>query len=209
MFYRFIIARQEDVKMLDTLTDDDIRLIKSALTRLDAWPKAFSDAANLRKAEKRKRDIEERLTTKDFQSFVKSERAREIIQMYETVARDKQPTVAVNNFSAMRDYLLLSVMMASWQRCGAASNLTIQEFSDGVWTETDGKKVYTTRTLCHKTSSGGPAKLLWDEQLKNFADTYLQKLRGLFANENSVAPCSSRHSRDAIALHFHQGQSPE
>ena len=175
--------------MLEHLDDDDIRLIHSGITRLDSWPKAFSDASNLRKADIRKRDIDERLTTKDFQSFINSQRAKEIKKMYEDVAGEERPTVGLNSFSAMRDYLLLRVMMASGQRCGAASNLTIYEFSNGVWTETEGKqRVYITRTLRHKTSSGGPAKLLWDEQLKQFADTYLLNLRGLFANENSVAP---------------------
>jgi hypothetical protein len=50
LFYRFVIARDEDIRMLgETLTTEDIRLINSALTRLGTWPKAFSDAANLRK----------------------------------------------------------------------------------------------------------------------------------------------------------------
>jgi hypothetical protein len=40
----------EDIRMLgETLTTEDIHLINSALTRLGTWPKAFSDAANLRK----------------------------------------------------------------------------------------------------------------------------------------------------------------
>lgn len=129
LFYRFIIARQEDVKMLDTVTDEDLRLINSALLRLDTWPKAFSDAANLRKADIRKRGLDERLTTKDIQSFFNSERAREIMEMYHTLAADEQATVDVKKFSTMRDYLLLRVIMASCQRCGAQSN-------DGVWTQT-------------------------------------------------------------------------
>jgi hypothetical protein len=156
--------------MLEHLDDGDIRLINSGITRLDSWPKAFSDASNLRKADIRKRDIDERLTTKDFQSFINSQRAKEIKKMYEDVAGEERPTVGlINSFSAMRDYLLLRVMMASGQRCGAASNLTIYEFSNGVWTETGGggQRVYIIRTLRHKTSSGGPAKLLWDEQLKS------------------------------------------
>jgi hypothetical protein len=49
--------------MLDTISENDIRLINLALTRLDTWPKVFSDAANVRKAEIRKWDMEERLTT--------------------------------------------------------------------------------------------------------------------------------------------------
>jgi hypothetical protein len=109
--------------------------------------------------------------------------------MYEDVASQEQPTVGLTSFSVMRDYLLLQVMMGSGQRCRVASNLTIYEFSNGVWTETEGKqRVYITRTLRHKILSGGPAKLLWDEQLKQFADSYLLKFRCLFANENSVAP---------------------
>jgi hypothetical protein len=33
LFYRFVIARQEDVRMLEHLDDDDIRLINSGITR--------------------------------------------------------------------------------------------------------------------------------------------------------------------------------
>jgi integrase len=82
--------------------------------------------------------VEERLTTEDFQSFVKSGRALEIMKIFDTMAADSQATADVKTFSAMRDYLLLRVMIASGQRCGAASNLTIQAYADGVWTESDG-----------------------------------------------------------------------
>ena len=50
--------------MLEPLDDNDLRLINSAITRLDSWPKAFSDASNLRKSDIRKRDIDEKLTAK-------------------------------------------------------------------------------------------------------------------------------------------------
>ena len=70
--------------------------------------------------------------------------------------------------------------MASGQRCGAASDLTLKEFDDGMWTQSKGRKVYVTRTLHHKTSSGGPAKLMWDKDIKDFTDTYIEKLRSGF-----------------------------
>ena len=70
----------------------------------------------------------------------------------------------------------------------AASNLTIYEFSNGTWT--DKERVYVTRSLRHKTSSGGPAKLLWDTELKTYADTYLTKLRSLYSTSSSVAPAA-------------------
>jgi integrase len=60
------------------------------------------------------------------------------MKMFDTMAADPQATADVKIFSAMRDYLLLRVMMASGQRCGAASNLNIQEYADGIWTESDG-----------------------------------------------------------------------
>ena len=44
--------------------------VRSSLARLEMWPKAYTDAFNLRKAEVRQRDEKERLTQKDFQSFV-------------------------------------------------------------------------------------------------------------------------------------------
>ena len=164
LFYKFVIAWQEDVREIDNLNYNDIRLLNSAITRLDTWPKAFRYASNLGKADIRQWDIEERLMTKDFQSFINSQRTREIIQMYDYIATQERPTVSVADFSAMRDYLLLRVLMTSGQRCGAASNLTLYEFGSGVWTETEGKHVFLTRTLRHKTSSGGPAKLLWEKQ---------------------------------------------
>jgi hypothetical protein len=69
--------------MLEPLDDDDMHLINSAITRLDSWPKAFTDASNLRKSDIRKRNIDERLTAKDFQSFFNSRRATEIKKMYD------------------------------------------------------------------------------------------------------------------------------
>jgi hypothetical protein len=61
LFLRFVIVRQEDIRLIATLTNDDIRLVNIAIMRLETWPKAYTDAANFRKAEIRKRDVEERL----------------------------------------------------------------------------------------------------------------------------------------------------
>ncbi|CAB3999414.1 Hypothetical predicted protein [Paramuricea clavata] len=61
LFLRFVIVRQEDIRLIATLTNDDIRLVNIAIMRLETWPKAFTDTANFRKAEIRKRDVEERL----------------------------------------------------------------------------------------------------------------------------------------------------
>ena len=84
--------------------------------------------------------------------------------MYATVAKDEQPTVAVSDFSSMRDYLLLRVMMASGQCCGAASNLTIKEYEDGIWTESDGKIIYPTQDIVRRscqTAVGRATKRFW------------------------------------------------
>jgi hypothetical protein len=67
--------------MLEPLDDNDLRLINSAITRLDSRPKAFSDASSLRKSDIRKGDIDEKLTANDFQSFFDSPRATEIKKM--------------------------------------------------------------------------------------------------------------------------------
>ena len=167
----------------DTISKDDIRLKNSALTRLYMWPEVFSDATNLHKAAIRRRDMEEKLTTTPFQSFVQSGQALEIIQMYETMAVDPQDTADVKTFSAMRDYLLPRVMMASGQQCGAAS--------------------YTTKTLRHKMLSGGPAKLLWDEQLKGFVDTYERYV----SKPKLCCTCSSQHPQDAVVFYFNSRES--
>ena len=69
-------------------------------------------------------------------------------------------TVDINTFAELRDYLLLRVIKASSQRCGAAGNLIVEEFNKGIQ-HTD--SLFVTHTLRHKTAAGGPAKLLWDK----------------------------------------------
>ena len=144
------------------------------------WPKAYTDAFNLRKAEVRQRDEKERLTPKDFQSFVAGDKAREIRSKYNMVASNPTQAVDINTFAELRDYLLLLVITASGQRCGAAGNLTVEEFEQGV---DHPNNIFVTKTLRHKTAAGGQAKLLWDEDLKKMANTYLNIMRPLFAND--------------------------
>ena len=143
---------------------------------------------NKRKADIRQRDVEEKLSAKDYKAFFDSDRARQIKKMYAEVKGKEHPIVGVNDFASMRDYLLLRVLIASGQRCGAASNLTLYEYVNGTWTNNN--RLYVTRTLRHKTSAGGPAKLLWDAELKAYADIYIEKLRNIYASPCSVAPAA-------------------
>ena len=105
----------------------------------------------------RERDEKERLTKEDFQSFVGGEKATEIPAKFEMLANNPTEVVDINNFAELRDYLLLLVLTASGQRCGAAANLTVEEFEQGV---EHANSIYVTKTLCHKTAAGGQAKLL-------------------------------------------------
>ena len=183
LFYRFIIDHHEDAGGGDTISKDDIRLKNSVLTRLYMWPEVFSDATNLHKAAIRRRDMEEKLTTPPFQSFIQSGQALEIIQMYETMAVDPQDSADVKTFSAMRDYLLLRVMMASGQHCGAAS--------------------YTTKTLRHKMSSGGPANCCGMNSLK----VLWTHTRDMFPNQNSVAPAAVSIPKMPLFFYFNSRES--
>ena len=58
LFLKFVVSRQEDIRELMEITDTNLRQVQSALLRLDSWPKVYSDALNLRKAEVRERDKE-------------------------------------------------------------------------------------------------------------------------------------------------------
>ena len=82
--------------------------------------------------------------------------------------------------------MLVRVITASAQRCGAAGNS--EEFDNGVQHTDD---LFVTWTLRHKTAAGGPAKLMWDSELKGMAETYRNVTRPLFANERSVFPSSA------------------
>ena len=183
LFFQFVIARQEEIRKLEDFGDADLRLVNSAMARLETWPKALADAMNKRKADIRLRDVDEKLQSEDYEAFFHSQRANEIKRMFLSIQNQDDPIVSVNEFAAMRDYLLMRVLLASGQRCGAASNLTIFEYQNG--TTSGPEQVFVTRTLRHKT-----AKLFWDNEIKQYADTYLQKLRAKYATESSVAPAT-------------------
>ena len=188
LFLKFVLSRQEDVRQLTEFGDDDIRQVQSALGRLETWPKAYSDAFNLRKAKVRHRDEEERLSREDFWSFVNSEKATEIAREYQNLWENPTRAVDINRFAELQDYLLLRVITASGQRCGAAGNLTVKDFDQGIKHSND---LYVTKTLRHKTAAGGQAKLMWNGELKQMATTYKEVLHPLFANERSVIPASA------------------
>ena len=60
-----------------------------------------------------------------------------------------------------------------------------------------------TQTLRPKTLSGGPAKLMWDRELKGYADTYVSKLRPIYANDNSVAPAAPGIPETPAVFYFY------
>ena len=120
LFLKFVLSRQEDIRQLMEFGDDDIRQVQSALRGPETWPKAYSDTFNLRKAEVRRRDEDERLSHEHFRSFVNSQRATEIAKEYENVRENPTRALDLQQFAELPDYLLLRVITASGQRCGAA-----------------------------------------------------------------------------------------
>jgi integrase len=101
-----------------------------------------------------------------------------------TELEDPDRLVSVGEFSEMRDFLMLRLLMASGQRCGALANLTVAEYERGQMTG----DLFVTQTHHHKTAtSKGPAKLFWDAELKRMGDTYKAHMQPLFANAESVS----------------------
>ena len=121
-----------------------------------------------------------------FRAFSNSAKAKELKAAYKDLGDNPQRAVDINTFAELWDYLLVRVITASAQQCGAAGNL--EEFDNGVQHTDD---LFVTRTLRHKTAAGGPAKLMWDSELKGMAETYRNVMRPLFANERSVFPSSA------------------
>ena len=89
------------------------------------------------------------------------------------IHKNQNPTVDIETFSNCRNYILYMLMLDSGQRCGAAANLAMEEYSNGEWTTVDGERLYITQTVVHKTQSDGPAKLLWDEDLYVVPEQFL------------------------------------
>ena len=111
-----------------------------------------------------------------------------IKKTFASIKSDNNKTVDIQTFANCRDYILCMLMLDSGQRCGAAANLTMEEYNNGEWTTVDGELLYITQTVVHKTQSDGPSKLLWDKGLKSLADIYVDKMRPLFHTDESMLP---------------------
>ena len=84
-FSHFILARQEFINQLMTLTDDDIRLINSALKRVESWPSCWDTAQHVCKKQLREKAQAERLTATDYQKFTSGDKTKKIEELFDKV----------------------------------------------------------------------------------------------------------------------------
>jgi hypothetical protein len=103
--------------------------------------------------------MEERLDSASFRQLRENKFAEDIQKTFASINSDVNKTVDIQTFANCRDYILCMLMLDSGQRCGAAANLTMDEFNNGEWTTVDGEELYITQTVVHKTQSDDPAKL--------------------------------------------------
>ncbi len=145
-------------------------------------------ATQKKKAVNRRKDMQERLDSASFRRLRENKFAEEIKKTFASINSDDNKTVDIQTFANCRDYILCMLMLDSGQRCGTAANLTMDEFNNGEWTTVDGEELYITQTVVHKTQSDGPAKLFWDKGINSLADIYVDKMRPLFHNSDSLLP---------------------
>ena len=188
LFLKFMIARKLSVRRIATVTDNDLQEIESALQRLSSWPSSYKVATQKKKAVNRQKDMKERLDSESFRKLRENKFAEKIKKTFASIKSDNNKTVDIQTFANCRDYILCMLMLDSGQRCGAAANLTMEEYNNGEWTTVDGELLYITQTVVHKTQSDGPAKLFWDKGLKSVADIYVDKMRPLFHTDESMLP---------------------
>ena len=151
--------------------------MQAALRRIEHWTGSLTPALTRRRAEVRQRDQERLLGPDDFARMLASPMSQSVRRRYQELEEDEH--VALIDFAQMRDYLMLRLLVASGQRAGELANLTVAEFEAGTQT----RELYVTQTTQHKTgSSVGPAKLFWNEEIKNMGQKYLTQLR---PHENS------------------------
>jgi hypothetical protein len=79
-----------------------------------------------------------------------SRNSQKVWQQFVDLEGTTDRIVSVNDFSQMRDYLMLRLLMASGQRCGALANLTLQQYERGVTTG----DLYLRQTQNHNTFGG-------------------------------------------------------
>ena len=187
IFYKFVIARREALKEIMPISFEDMESIRSAITRVEAWSHGFAEAMAARKVTRRQIDEEELLTKEELRELVQGKASNKFEKQFLALGSAEDIShLSPKEICQYRDYLMLMVLVASAQRPGAISNLTIDEFKGGEFRKVGGEDMYITSTLLHKTgTTRGPAALFWNERRKKMGEIFLKKLRPRLTNSSN------------------------
>ena len=116
-------------------------------------------------------------STEDIKAFEKSELAKTAVKLLGEAINHRPLTK--NEFTCIRDYLLVTAMYKSGSRPGPLENAKLSRFEQAVFSESTGR--WTLLVDEHKTTRHqGPAEIVMDQRLYAYIKLYAKHLRPCF-----------------------------
>jgi integrase len=145
------------------------------ITRMGNYSACLEKDIKKRKFDKQELDHVKLLEFQDMENFAKSPYVTSILHELSTA---EELRVGPKRCVELRNVLLSCLVLSTFQRSGAISNMTIEEFNSAERIEQGGQVIYVCRTKNHKTySSHGVANLPVKETLYKAIQTYIKFLR--------------------------------
>ena len=118
-----------------------------------------------------------KINAADIKEFERSELAKTAIKLLEEAINHRP--LRKNEFTCVRDYLLVTAMYENGSRAGPLESAKIKRLEQAVYSETD--KRWTLLVDEHKTTRHqGPAEIVMDEHLFSYVKLYVEHLRPCF-----------------------------
>ncbi|CAB4005931.1 Hypothetical predicted protein [Paramuricea clavata] len=150
------------------MEQQDINEIDATLVNIKNWAKIINKDNRRRAHKLQLHDKQSLITPEAYQRVLNCDKSLRIRNDFLQLSADSVITEKI--YIEFRDYLILSLQLRNAQRPCAIANLTVDEFRGAeICDNGEEYSLIVTHTWQHKTSSNGPAPLVWSKPTLTWA----------------------------------------
>ena len=167
-FYTFLLSEKpEEIKASS-------ELITQMSEKLKRWSTSYKRSSMKRLWERREEARVDIITPDKIEAFENSQAARDVIILLGKLSGAHNIQVTQNQYTLVRDFLLVQISIDNANRAGVLSNMTLKEFNRA-FKEDDR---FVVNVMDHKTFHiHGPAQIVLTNNLHNWMSVFVQEVR--------------------------------
>ena len=166
-FYSYVLAEKP---VIDATTE----LVTQMMEKVKRWSSSYKRSSQKRKWEKMEEDRVELVTPEKIQQFERSQAARDAVILLGKLSGAHSIEITQSQYTLVRDFLLVQILIDNANRAGVLSNMTVKEFERG-YKEDDR---FIMNVMKHKTFHvHGPAQVILTGNLQNWISIFIKQVR--------------------------------